>query len=669
MKSSKGKRFNFRSLKVRLLVILVILCLAPISILGIITYNKSYGILEAKVKLTSQQTVGEVNRGITSYLAGIQGYVDMLASNDDLKLLEKHPEFKPYALGVLQGVKDSRKDLTNVYFAGTNKAMIIYPIIELPKDFDPTTRPWYTKAIENKGKVIFTDPYKDTDSHLMVFSIAKAVENNGQVVGVVSVDINLTTLSDSLSSIKIGHDGYAFVASSQGVMIAHPDKTLLGGDIVTTLAYWKNAKVNKEGVEDFVYKNASKYAVYTTNELTGWKVMGSVPMTELLSDTNILKNVTFLIIIILGIIAVIVSILLSKSITSKLYKLEQIFGKASEGDLSVHVDIKSKDEFGELGNHFNIMINNIGNLIKKVKDTAITISTASEEINKMASETAAAVNEVSLTIDQVANGSSDQAQDIAKGVESVNKLGNNINNIKTLTMEIDTVSQETNDLSENGVTVVNTLTKKTEEANASAEKVTAVIQEMNKVSEDIGTITEAINNIAAQTNLLALNAAIEAARAGESGKGFSVVADEIRKLAEQSAGATKQIQELVLKVKEKSVQAVLTMEDSKAVAEKQTDAVIETKAIFSQISEAIKNLKLGAEDISSSIGETNIQKNDIVDKMQNISAVSEEACASAEEVSAATEEITATMSEFSNTAGKMKDLVDVLELEIAQFKL
>src|SRR5471030_3172187 len=185
----------------------------------------------------------------------------------------------------------------------------------------------------------------------------------------------------------------------------------------------------------------------------------------------------------------------------------------------------------------------------------------------------------------------------------------------------------------------------------------------------ISVITDTINQISEQTNLLALNAAIEAARAGDAGKGFSVVAEEIRKLADQSASATKEIQELISRIKNKTESVVQSMEVSNVIVVEQSQAVNETREIFDKIHSSIDGLTQEIKLVQTASSETNKSKTEIVNRMQNISAVSEESSASAEEVSATTEEVTAAMNEFTNSAMQLKELSEELENQINKFNI
>jgi methyl-accepting chemotaxis protein len=287
----------------------------------------------------------------------------------------------------------------------------------------------------------------------------------------------------------------------------------------------------------------------------------------------------------------------------------------------------------------------------------------------MAGETNVALNEVAVTIDQVAQGASETAKDIQISVEAVNNLATKIDTIDNLTNEMIVISDKSNSLSQEGLRVMNILTDKTEKNIKSSSSVALVVSDMKIETGKISVITDTINQISAQTNLLALNAAIEAARAGEAGKGFSVVADEIRKLAEQSTSATKQIQELIMGVKNKTESAVQSIETSNSIVEEQSQAVTETKDIFNKILEAIKDLMNEIKLVQNAATETNNAKEELVDRMQNISAVSEEASASAEEVSATTEEVSAAMNEFTNSAAGLKELSEKLEEQIKKFKI
>ncbi|WP_139902619.1 methyl-accepting chemotaxis protein [Clostridium thermarum] len=398
-----------------------------------------------------------------------------------------------------------------------------------------------------------------------------------------------------------------------------------------------------------------------------WKVMKIVNEAQLIEEAKSIRSLTLLSIGIVFILAVLFAVLMSKSIASNINKLQAAIKKAAKGDLLVRTEIKSKDEFGQLSDDFNEMISHFESLIKNLKTSSFVVFNIAEVMGMMSGEINTAASEAALTVTQLAQGSMEQAKDIGHSVESLGVLASNIDNIESLAATIENMSVEANKLSESGLKVMEVLLQKTKEGNIQTENVSSVVMDMNKSSEEIGLITNTINNIADQTNLLALNAAIEAARAGEAGKGFAVVAEEIRKLAEQSTVATKQIQELINMINAKSNLAAEAIGETKVAVEAQNQSVAESMRLFESISQAIRKLQNEIIGTRTAINETKQKKDEILVRMQNISAVAEESSASAEEVAAATEEVSATIGEFANAAGQLKEVSDSLEAEIGKF--
>ena len=669
MTKKKNRRINFSGIRTKLILALVLICIVPLSTVGFITYKQSYNKLENSFKLTTQQTLVEVNRELNYYFQGLVNIENMLAANPFLQQLSTHPEYEQYARDYLKNVKENNPDIELINYVLMDKKIINFPITTYDSNYDPTQRAWYKGAMQDKGRVVISEPFKSASSGKQVASLSKTVEFNGQVVGIVMFTIDLAKLSKEITGIAIGKQGYIYIATSSGSMVVHKNGDLIGTEEVTKQTFWNDAKDNQKGISPYTYVGVDKYAVYDTNELMNWKVIATINKSELLEDTNSIKNLIIISIGVVSLLAVFISILISNSIATNTYKLQTAFRKAAGGDLLVRTEIKTKDEFGLLAKDFNEMISNIGGLIRSLKSSSNVIMNASEAITVMSNQTSSAVNEVALTVNQVAEGSQEQAQDIGLSVDSMDNLASNIDDIESLAAKVESMSKETSILSESGLKFMELLMIKTEEGNIQTENVSSVVIDMNKSSEEIGLITDTINSIADQTNLLALNAAIEAARAGEAGKGFTVVAEEIRKLAEQSSTATKQIQELINKIKNKSSLAVAAISETKVAVSAQSESVNQSMKIFKNISESIKMLLDEITGIKSAVDETKQKKDDIIIKMQNISAVAEESSASTEEVSAAIEEVSATINEFINAANKLKELSDTLEIEIGRFKL
>ena len=669
IKGGEELKKNKKSIKTQLTVLLLFISVVPLVLLGALSYKISFDTLYDKLKIMSLQNIEEVQNSIDFSFGRFESLINMFSEDPMFKDVYFDYELTGEVFEKLGYAHKSDVAILGAYIGLENKQTILYPETELAPDYDPTARDWYRDAVANKGNITYSDPYIDAFTGKNIITVSKTVEQNGNIVGALAIDIALEDLTNILSSIKVGENGYLHIIDSKGVTVAHPDSQELSKETAKEMPWWDDVLNSDQNFETYRIQGKKGYIGHTTDSKRDWKIVVTLDEKELLDDINKLKSIIQIIVVVIAIVSVALSLIVVKGINNNINKILEAFQKVSSGDLLVHTDINTKDEFQTLGEGFNNMVDTIKNLVLDINNSSDIIFSTSDNMSTSANETSIAVDEISITIDQLAQGTITQAEDINEGVIALNKIVEEIQNIEELANNMNNISLKTNDLSQEGLKHMNKLTERTREVNISTGDMSKVIKEMDEATGEIGIITEAINSISSQTNLLALNAAIEAARAGEAGRGFSVVAEEIRKLAEQSSTATAKIQSLIESIKGKSQLAVYSMDNTQSIVKDQTESVEETREIFGKILESINSLMEGIGNIKYTIEDTNKDTDNIVNTMASIAAVAEESSASTEEVSASAEEINATMTEFNETALKLKELSQELKERLNIFRI
>jgi methyl-accepting chemotaxis protein len=529
-----------------------------------------------------------------------------------------------------------------------------------------------------KGKTLVSDPViSKSTGNAIAIAITPIKDNQGNILGAVGGVVNTNTLKQMVEKCKVGETGYAYLVQKDGLTIAHPDKTyelkrnlLKEGD--TNKELFDNLSRMSQGETGLGYytlDGQNKLIAYAPISLSGWSLGVTVPTVEINSAASSLLKTTLMVGIICLLVVAGVMMVMSRFLVRPIKELAEISGRIAEGDLSRTVNVTSHDEIGQLGDYFNAMVLNLKNLVQQIMAMTEKVAKSTEELATAASESGKATEQVAVTMNELAKGTASEAEMTQETVLVVADMTKALENVEVGAQQVSKVSKDFQRVVEKGMQAVTLVGSKMEQSVRSAEGVEVAIRELDTRSKEIGQIVEVITNIAGQTNLLALNAAIEAARAGEQGRGFAVVADEVRKLAEGSAEAANQISQIIRDIQNSTEVAVNETATSKEVVKAQAEAVDLTEKLFRDIEVGVNQID---RDIEAAIAATNkmsrsVQK--IVQSVESISAITEESAASAEEVSAITEEQTASAQMIASSAHDISDLVDELQNAVRKFRI
>ncbi len=666
-------KLNFSSISSKLIIGGVTAVMVPLIVVSYLSFAKSQTAMMALAKTQAQGIASDLARMTRNTLKSEMSKASSMIGQK--RIIELSEAVENFGIEVNElMIADMFADLSRQFgkmgqhylgiFLTDSKGKLYTGILDSGKEYkgsNISTRSYFKQAKQTRSTVLSDIVISKSTGYPISVACAPIEAANGKFLGVLGLVIKAEYFTQMVAIRKIGETGYGYMINKQGVIFAHPKQELVLKLDVTSLPEMEPINTpmlaGEVGVREYVYKGIHKIAGFAPVGINGWSIAATQDQNEFLAASHTIRNANVMVTLIAGLIVAVAVLLAARGIVRPINAavagLKDI--AQGEGDLTMRLQVGSRDEVGELAKWFNTFIEKLQGIIKDITGGITTLSSSATELSAISEQMGQGVSMVSEKSSAVAAATEEMTANMTNVAASMEQSSTNTNMVATAAEQMSTTIGE---IARNAETARSI----SDEAAQKASSTTTNMDQLGEAARAIGKVVETITDISEQVNLLALNATIEAARAGEAGKGFAVVANEIKELAKQTAQATQDIKGRIEGIQGTTNATVSQITEISQVISTVNDLV-------TTIATAVEEQSVATRDIASNVSQASDGIHEVNENVNQSSTVSGEIARDIAGVSVSMAEMETSSSQINLSAQELSNLSENLKHMVDQFKV
>ncbi|MFC5471673.1 methyl-accepting chemotaxis protein [Cohnella suwonensis] len=631
-----------RSVGMKLFLLIFCSILACVLTLGWFSYSKSSDIIQSKVADSSSETAKQTAGKISLLLKGYERQsLQFITDSDFMSLLsgmgvstDDYEKFDAarQLTAKLSSIAMADNSYESISLIPVNPEGQLMTTGSSLDEAEIANNPLLKEIEAGSGKAVWSSTMPaglDGKRNNPTFAVGRLLSQGDPYYLI--MEIKAKSLAEQMVSVNFGDDSSAFIVAGNGMIVFGPDESKWGSKYGYELPGDDgSATVDVDGTKTLTSGGLL--------ETSGWTLIGNIPVSALVKDAKAISNLTLIISLFAALIAGGIGLIVFLTVGLPLAKLRNLMNEGEKGNLTVRSTIRKKDEIGQVSDSFNRMMEEITGLVRQTNKSAMEVLETATSLTESSRKTAGAAKEIAVATEEIANGATNLAVESEKGTDLTVEIGTQVKSVIDSNVEMGQSANEVEEAGRKGSIYMGTLIQKTGQTEDMTRSMVEKVDKLKESTRSIRKILDVLGNMTKQTNILSLNATIEAARAGAAGKGFMVVADEIRKLADQSRESIGVVGGIVEKIQREIDETVAVLSEAYPIFQEQIESVREANQIFIAVQDNMGGFVQRLESATASVRHLEDAQSTLSFAMSNVSAVAQQASATSEEVASLSNE-------------------------------